>query len=372
MDMNFHGSYNADDVTFLLNAIRVTKELHFGYPSISNQEVPPEVWYSEFAMSSFYMFMVRDAISRNAERVAMDVLRLAAGIHNKISGEIVVVSLVRAGTPIGVLVHRALKMMGRESHHYSISATRKRGSDPSALDFILTRHKAESIVFIDGWTGKGYIAGELKESVTEYNRTRGVNIDPALHVLADLAGAAGMASTSDDYLIPSAMLRATICGLISASMVDPNAATDSSPDCCYYFESLEEHDMSQFYVDAIFAQMKAKAAFIHLLTHPGPATVSFEAKLTSFNPLAKRISDSFVDRRVAQYSLSSRNQVKPGICEANRALLTRSADRMMLLLGEVENGHGHDVGNLHYLASWKSIPIQEDVKMPYRAAVIVR
>jgi hypothetical protein len=369
MDTNFHGSYNADDVTFLLTPIKVTKEQHFGYRSINNPKDDPEAWASEYSMSSLYMFMVRDAISRNAERVAMDTLRLAAGINNKVTGEIVVVSLVRAGTPIGVLVHRALKMMGRESYHYSISATRKRGSDPSALDFILTRHKAESIVFIDGWTGKGYIAGELYESVAGYNRTRGVNIDPTLHVLADLAGAAGLASTSDDYLIPSAMLRATICGLISASMLDSDAAEGSSPDCCYYFESLEEHDMSQFYVDAIFEQMKAKAAFINLLTQSVPG---LEFKFNPVNPLAKRISDAFVDDIVAKYTLSSRNQVKPGICEANRALLTRSAARMTLLLGKVEDGHGHEVLNLHYLASWKSIHIQEDVQMPYHAAVIIR
>lgn len=368
METNFHGSYAPDDVTFLLNPIRVTKEMHFGYMAIDAPESREE-WASEFAMSSLYMFMVREAISRNGQRVSMDVLRLAGRIHQKKTGEIVIVSLVRAGTPVGVLVHRALKLMGRESHHYAISATRKRGSDPSALDFILTRHKPESIVFIDGWTGKGFIAGELKESVDGYNLTRGVKIDPTLHVLADLAGVAAAASTTDDYLIPSAMLRATICGLISASMLDPNAAEGSSPDCCYYYESLEEHDLSQFYVDAIFEQIKEMANSLHLLTQPALAPIILRPVLNSF---AKRTSDTFVDEMVAKYSLSSRNQVKPGICEANRALLTRSAARMILLLGKVDEANGHDLLNLHYLASWKNISIEEDVQMPYHAAVIVR
>jgi hypothetical protein len=39
--------------------------------------------------------------------------------------------------------------------HYSISVVRGHGVDDNALSYILDRHDAAAIQFVDGWTGKG-------------------------------------------------------------------------------------------------------------------------------------------------------------------------------------------------------------------------
>ncbi|MFP3472223.1 tellurite-like stress resistance cysteine protease StiP, partial [Micrococcus sp. SIMBA_144] len=65
----------------------------------------------------------------------------------------VLVSLARAGTPIGVLIKRYLFYKYDQSFpHYSISIIRDRGIDEEALRYILNEHPGSSISFIDGWT----------------------------------------------------------------------------------------------------------------------------------------------------------------------------------------------------------------------------
>src|SRR5690606_17580156 len=116
-------------------------------------------------------------------RLAQDIVCLARHLAERPSGCLVLVSLARAGTPIGVLLKRTLARLGRTSIHYSISIIRDRGIDTVALDYILRRHSAGDVVFIDGWTGKGAIAGELHAAVRAYNTARQVNLDDKLHVV---------------------------------------------------------------------------------------------------------------------------------------------------------------------------------------------
>src|SRR5581483_532638 len=128
--------------------------------------------------------------------------------------EIVLVSLARAGTPIGVMLGRILRrLMRRRVRHYSISIIRDRGIDEAALAYILDRHAPSALVFVDGWTGKGAIAAELQKSVAQFNEQHHVNLDEGLCAVADLSGTAALAATAEDYLIPSAVLGCTISGL---------------------------------------------------------------------------------------------------------------------------------------------------------------
>ncbi|MGE9528138.1 cysteine protease StiP domain-containing protein, partial [Escherichia coli] len=75
--------------------------------------------------------------------------------------------LVRAGVPLGVMLHQALRDMGKTSWHYGISIIRDRGIDGAALDVIEERHGTSGIVFVDGWTGKGAITGELVRALKD-------------------------------------------------------------------------------------------------------------------------------------------------------------------------------------------------------------
>lgn len=357
----FHGSYAADDVTFLLKPIAVTPgNLHQLAASVSSIDYAGLI-ASETPPGSDYISMFKDALALAKVRLAEHVARVAYQIAREKQGEIVVTSLVRAGTPIGVLIHRALLALGRTSFHYAISATRKRGSDPSSLDYIISHHKPESIVFVDGWTGKGYIAAELAHAIGDYNRTRGVNIDARLAVLADLAGVAGFAASADDFLVPAAMLRSIVCGLISASMIDPDGAGENTPDCCLYYAHLIEHDMSRYFVESVWTEV------LRQLSDQSSRHTSWS---DDARQQAKRVSDQFVEEMMGRHGIAERNHVKPGICEANRALLTRSNSMMLILRGDRENAS--QLTNLVYLAHQKQVEIDVDPLMPYSAAVLLK
>jgi hypothetical protein len=363
----FHGSYLPGDCTFILDPIAVRANAA-GVPEVEEGalQAPDSPAYSvqigsEAPMSDEYMRFFFDALSRNAARLAYDVAQVARVLAARPNEEIVLASLVRAGTPIGVLMHRALDLLGKKNVHYSISATRKRGSDPCALDIILDKHNPEDVVFLDGWTGKGYIAGELKEAMHGYCTTRGVQVDPSLIVLADLAGVSSVACSADDYLIPAAMLRSTVCGLISASMLNPKPEA-GLPDTCLFYEHLLGVDCSRIFVDTVSREL---AKVIPELQGTPLVDWNDDARRQ-----AREVSDKFVDEIMARYDMTDRNKVKPGICEANRALLTRATEMVFIVRDRV--GDGPDLANLFYLCEAKGVQVIEDSELPYRAAVLLK
>ncbi len=84
---------------------------------------------------------------------------------------------------------------------------------------------------------------------------------------------------------------------------------------------------------------------------------------------ARLVSDAFVDETMRMYGIVERNKVKPGICEANRALLTR-ANQMQLVVRDLQ-GDGEDLANLLALAEAKGVVVSENSALPYRAAVLL-
>ena len=83
------------------------------------------------------------------------------------------VSLARAGTPIGILIRRYLQgRYGADLPHYTISIIRGRGIDRNAMAYLLDRHAPGDIQFVDGWTGKGAIQRQLDAAMTDYPASR--------------------------------------------------------------------------------------------------------------------------------------------------------------------------------------------------------
>jgi hypothetical protein len=76
-----------------------------------------------------------------------------------------------------------------------------KGIDENALKFVLSKHEANKIQFIDGWTGKGAITRALKKSLEKFE---GVSSD--LAVISDPANMLNLCGTHDDILIASAFL----------------------------------------------------------------------------------------------------------------------------------------------------------------------
>ena len=138
--------------------------------------------------------------------------------------------------------------MGRQVVHYSLSIIRDRGIDEVALQHILEQgHAPESIVFIDGWTGKGVISRELARATSDFNRRHGVAIDSGLYVLSDLAGTAACAASAIDYLIPSGILNATVSGLVSRSVLNESIGAGDFHGCVYY-DMFEPYDLSLIHI----------------------------------------------------------------------------------------------------------------------------
>lgn len=351
----FSGSYDPIDVTLLLRTLDIEptpvdvkeSDIQSGrrhYAQMVSYEPEPE---------PAYLGIYEAAMTRNLERMARDTLALAAALRRSIGETVTLVSLVRAGCPIGVLLRRALARAGVDVVHYGVSIVRGIGIDRMAMAHILSERPASSIAFIDGWTGKGAIAGQLAASLTgDLSR-----VVPRLAVLADPAGCAQLAASRDDWLIPSGIMGAVVSGLVSRTVVDEAAMRGEAMHGCRLWNHLREHDRSRDYVDTIDAMMVSLG---NLTPDVAPASAAVTAAARSRRA---------VDGILARSGVDDVNRVKPGIAEATRAVLRRVPEHVFVR----DIGDG-DVAALVHLAEAASVPVIEDRELcgPYRAVTVIR
>jgi hypothetical protein len=350
----FSGSYAPGDVQFLLRRIEAPPFVSVADKEAliqSGQKHYSEMLSPEALPSARYLQVFEDACAANLPQMARDCRALAALIAARRTGDITVVSLARAGTPVGVVVKRLLHTaLGRQARHYSVSIARDRGIDAVALAHIVRRHAPESVVFVDGWTGKGVISRELAQSVAAFNHAHGTRIDGGLYVLSDLAGSAACASAGRDYLIPSSILNATVSGLVSRTVV---GRADEFHGCVYY-EAFAPHDHSRRFVDALEQAALALADDAVVPEEPDRAA-------------AAATSRACLQRLQQQYDVADVNLIKPGIGEATRVLLRR-VPRLLLLRDRA----AADVRHLTVLAHEKNVPVIIDQSLPYQAVSLIR
>lgn len=336
----FSGSYAPGDVRFLLKpvALRPTPVAEKERMIQSGRRHYSEMIPPEEVPDEAYLTLYRSALKRNGARLASDVAALAAALAERADGrsEIVIASLARAGTPIGILVVRALRTMGLDAHHYSISIIRDRGIDLEALAWIAGRHDPADVVFLDGWTGKGAISRELRRSLAD----RPHGFEPFLAVVADPAGRADLAATAEDYLIPSGILGSIVSGLVSRSILNAALVGPGDFHACVYHRHLAPADLSRDFVDTVEA-----------LAPVGPVAPA------GWDPEARAAAASACDAAIAairaRFGVADRNRVKPGIAEATRALLRRVPDRLL-----VKDPGNPDLAHLLALAAAKDVPVE--------------
>ena len=350
----FSGSYLPEDVHFLLKPVEMemtpveqkeqliqSGEKH--YSEMLSQEPEPTAWHLD---------LFARALEQGAERLAKEVVMLAKALADRF-GEtpVILVSLVRAGVPLGVMLHQALREMGKTSHHYGVSIIRDRGIDDTAMDWIEAQHGTEGIVFVDGWTGKGAITGQLRRSLE--NRA-GYPQDPRLVVLADPCGVSWLAASDDDWLIPFGIMGAPVSGLISRSIWSSEGLHG-----CVKCDHLSEFECSRLLVDTVAGCRRA----LDLAAIPPSPWVPQE-----YVHLKIR-SEQVISSLAAEYDISSINRIKPGIAEATRAVLRRVPEHVL-----VRSVNDPDVALLVYLAREKNITITEvgDRIGQYRAVTIIK
>lgn len=299
----------------------------------------------EYVPSSAYMTAFEQALSLYSPVTAAAVACVARQIHEEKKGETVLVSLARAGTPIGVMIkHYIEKTWHVPVYHYTISIIRGRGIDKNAMDYILSRHKPESIQFVDGWIGKGAIQRELDAAMADYP-----NVSPGLAVLSDPAGEAEKTGSTDDFLIASSCLNATVSGLLSRTFLRGDIIGPRDFHGAAFYGELEKEDVTYRFIDGVEAYF--------------PAVPPMDT------PRAEKGAGLRETREIADhYGISDINLVKPGIGEATRVLLRRMPWKILVhSLSDEEH-----LGHLYQLAREKGIALEIYPLRHYRACGLIR
>lgn len=367
--LGFHGSYRAKDVTFLLNIneIKPTPLAEKEYLIQSGKKHYSEMISVEHPPSEQHMQHFKYAFAQGAERLANDVQKIAHSLIKRFENQpIILVSLVRAGVPLGVLLKHYIAQH-QPCVHYGISIIRDRGVDFAALHAIIDQHGADNIVFVDGWTGKGAICRELTQNLAPYPALfdEGWEI-PRLVTLADLGGYSWLSASCEDWLIPFGILGSVISGLTSRTILkDDINITVAQKNCydpqnwhsCLMYQHLSEHDISVKFVDEILdiiAQYPQKDAAL-------------------WNDNIRKEQQKFcldtIDWISENYQIENINRIKPSIAEATRAVLRRIPEK--ILIRDSSNPH---VQLLLHFAKEKNIPVDVLGAQlgPYHAVTLIK
>lgn len=352
-------TYRESDVTVLLHPVapeflsieqkeqKIQAGVH--YSRLLSKESQPKVQYLD---------LFDQQVATFGQELANDLLTLAGMIIAKRSNP-VLVSLVRAGTPIGVILKRLLNQAGYAAPHFSVSIVRDRGLDMAAIAEILKQgHRAEDIVFIDGWTGKGVIRRELAKSLANAG-AEFAGLQDELFVVGDIAGVADYAATRRDTLIPSCLLNAPVSGLISRSVTRDEHGKEGHG--AVFLEELQAVDRSQSFVDSIVE--KAGVFTAHDLYEKGQRGLS--------SAFLRKHAAADMGRLVARiqkdFGIQNVNMIKPGIGESSRVLLRRVPDRLLVSSLECPA-----LAHLIALAAERNIPVQVYQDMPINAVALIK
>ena len=343
-------SYKEEDVILLLKDItglvepQPTKERE---KLIQSGKHYSEMLPIEYVPTEKYMETYYETLKVYSEPVARAVGVVADKIVNAKGKDVVLVSLARAGIPIGILIKRYIKFKyDIDVLHYSISIIRGRGIDDNAMKYLLERCEAKQLLFVDGWIGKGAILNELKKDIAKY---KGVSSDIA--VVADPANVTELCGTHDDILIPSSCLNSTVSGLISRTFLrDDIIGKDDFHGAVYYGE-LKDSDLSYAFIDAI------KKDF------------SLDNGSDNGNEV---IEGKGIDEVIAigkHFGIEDINLIKPGIGEATRVLLRRVPWKILIDKRYKDNPQ---LGHLVRLAEEKNVPIEYYPLTHYKCCGIIK
>lgn len=335
------GSYAPADVTFLLKDLgevaieRGTEEreeliqsgTHYAEMLPVEYQPPPE-----------YVALFEAALERSARRLAV-AIGIVAELIRDAKPEPVLVSLARAGTPVGVLLRRWLLWRhGMDAAHYSVSIVRGRGIDQVAMGWLMGRHDPAALQFVDGWTGKGAIARELTAAV------RPLGLDDTLAVLADPGRCAPVFGTREDFLIPSACLNSTVSGLVSRTVLNDRLIGPGDFHGAKMYRELASADVSRRYIETVQAAFPSAADEVAATWRQlasGDRTPTWEGWRE-------------VETIAAEFGIHDLNLVKPGVGETTRVLLRRVPERIL-----ISPGHEADLEHVLVLARERGVTVQQ-------------
>lgn len=341
-------SYKKEDVTLLLKDItgmvkpQPTQERE---RLIQSGKHYCEMLPIEYEPSPAYMEAYYAALDQYAEQTAYAVGRLADKIIKQKGHSVVLISLARAGIPIGILLKRYIqKKYQIRIPHYAISIIRGRGIDHNAMKCLLANHAPKQLQFVDGWIGKGAIQKELKKELTAYP-----GISTEIAVLSDPANITTLCGTHEDILIPSACLNSSISGLISRTFLRSDIIGAKDFHGAIYYENLKNQDQSYEFIHTI------EAAF------------RFQNPPEKITPQGSGLEE--IKAIAQQYQTSDLNLIKPGIGETTRVLLRRVPNKILIPPSSQTNPA---LAHIIRLAGEKKAPIEEYPLKHYKACGIIK
>ena len=351
-------TYSKDDVEILLKDITGMVE---PLPAeVRERHIQKGVHYCEmlpleYTPSEKYMYAYEEAVKNYSEATAAAVSVLAEKIYKKKGADLVIVSLARAGIPIGILLKRYLRNKYKiEVPHYAISIIRGRGIDKNALDYIEARHPAEGIQIVDGWIGKGAILTQLEKALADYPE-----IDKELGVVSEPAGLTELCGTHDDILIPSSCLNATVTGLISRTFLRKDIIGEDDFHGAAYYGELEGKDLSEAFLRSIekhFTYREAGEEAQNADAVACPESVSVFRESGEETQKDKNMACSEIIRGIAaEYRVEDINFIKPGIGEATRVLLRRIPWKVLV---NPRYKDADELAHIYQLASEKGVPCE--------------
>ncbi|MFE7192568.1 phosphoribosyltransferase [Kitasatospora sp. NPDC057541] len=352
-------SYRADEVAWLLKDL---SEVALEAPTEEREEAVQsggahyaESLPVEYQPSPEYQELFHQALRTSARRIALAVGTVAETLLRERGPGLVLASLARAGTPVGILIRRWLAAgHGVDAPHYAVSIVRGRGIDPVALRYLDAHHRAADVVFVDGWTGKGAITRELAEALA------GTGFDPGLAVLADPGRCVSTFGTRDDFLIPSACLNSTVSGLVSRTVLRAGLIGPDDFHGAKHYTELAGADVSGAFLDTVadhFADVRAEA-------------VAAAGRFLAPEHAAERAPDwagwAAVERISAEFGIDDVNLVKPGVGETTRVMLRRVPWRVL-----ARRGAGADLDHVRLLAAQRGVPVEEVDDLPYSCVGLI-
>ncbi len=355
------GSYAAQEVGWLLKDL---SHLQLEAPTAERERAIQsgaanyaESLPVEYTPSAEYQALYQDAVERAGARIATAVGVVAEQALAARDGQPVLVSLARAGTPIGILMRRwALAVHGIELPHFTMSIVRGVGLDEVALRFLAANFAPERILFVDGWTGKGAISRELSAALDGFAEKTGIRFPADLAVLADPGHCVSMFGTREDYLIPSACLNSTVSGLVSRTVFNTDHIDPHDFHGAKFYSELAASDVSNDFLDAIarhFAEIVPDVERLtaeHLAAAPEPSWVGWQA----------------VERISTEYGINNVNLVKPGVGETTRVLLRRVPWKVL-----INPAARADVAHVLLLAQQRGTPVEEVADLPYSCVGLI-
>ncbi|MEV5434543.1 phosphoribosyltransferase [Streptomyces sp. NPDC052682] len=312
----------------------------------------------EYQPSERYQQLFHAALDASAARIAQAVGVVTETVLAERSPRPVLVSLARAGTPIGILMRRwAQYRHGLDLPHYAVSIVRGRGIDANALRWLNQHHDPRDVVFVDGWTGKGAITRELAQALAELEKSDGITgFDPEIAVLADPGACVRTYGTREDFLIPSACLNSTVSGLISRTVLRADLVGPHDYHGAKFYRELAGADVSVAFLDAVSSRFTEVAEAV--------GTQAKELLATDRTPTWE--GWAAVERISEEYGIHDVNLVKPGVGETTRVLLRRVPWKVL-----ARAGAGSDLDHVRLLAAQRGVPVEEVAGLPYTCVGLI-